>query len=790
MSQPHPNIFNQEDSDLIRVINLITRNYKIYLIGVFIALILAFLFNRYATPVYRIASSLMILENNKPQTNNVNEYINSEMFGMNQGFQNELYVLQSSPVVEQTVKNLDLIVNYYVKDGFLYHDAYKSLPIRVLASQNHVQPVNIRFMVSIQDSKNFKIRTQGKDIVFTNLYSGQNSYQKEEWSFEQTGKFGELMETPEFAFIVQLDSNNMYYSKDQYLYAFEFSSVASATGQLKRQLNFDVIDRAATIIGIRLNTSSVLKGLDILNELMDVYSTQNVNRKNFIAKGTITYIDQQLSEISDSLNQTEDNLQQFRSSRQLLNVTDQASGMSEQYMTLQNQMAELITRKRYYDYLADYIAGNKDFTNMIVPAAMGIEDAQLNSLVSELISAQTQRSNLIQNGQEKNPLIKRLEIQIDNTKKTISENISAVQKTTDISIDEMNKRINRIEAEISRVPKTQRQLGGIERKYRLNDAIYNYLLEKRAEAKISQASNQPDNIVVEPAYFAGIISPNPRMNYLMAFALAVILPFAFFYFKSMINDKIEYQGTIDHLTDALLLGKIPHTRRKTKNVVFQFPKSSIAEAYRALRTNIEYQFKEISPKVIIVSSCIEGEGKSFTALNIAMTYAQLGRKTLLMDFDLRKPTSYFAEKEISPMGLSSYFADKVNIHEIIIQSPHNKLDYIPSGPIPPNPVEMLASDDIREIIGLFKEQYDCIVIDSAPLAQVSDAYLLMDYANIRIIVARYNFTLKKVFHMIMNDLKQKNIENVCVVLNDNKVSHDQYGYGYGYENKKRSWFKI
>lgn len=790
MTQLHSNIYSQQDSDLLRIFNLFTRNYKIYLITISIALVFAFLYNRYAKPVYRIASSLMILKDSRSQGGDVDEYINNEIFGLNQGFQNELYVLKSTPVVEQTVKNLDLIVCYYLKDGFQYFDAYRTLPIRVLILQNHVQPVNIRFLVSIQDSKNFTIKAQGDEAVFRNLYSGQNTYQKEDWSFEQSGKFGELIETPDLAFIVTSDSSNRTYFKNKFIYGFEFSSVSNITGQIRSELDFSVIDREATVIEIGLETSSILKGLDIVNELMDVYSTQNINRKNHIAEVTIEYIERQLGEISDSLSQTEDNLQQFRSSRQLLNVTDQASGMSEQYMTLQNQLAELVTRKRYYDYLADYIAGNSDFSNMIVPAAMGVEDEMLNNLVSELISAQSQRSNLIQNRQEKNPLVQRLEIQINNTKKTISENITATRKTTDIQIDELNKRINRIRSEISRVPVTQRQLGGIERNYRLNDAIYNYLLEKRAEAKISQASNQPDNIIVEPANLLGVVSPNPRKNYLFALALGLILPFAFLFVKSMIGDKIEYQGRIDFLTDAPLLGKIPNTKKKTSNVVFEYPKSTIAEAFRALRTNIEYRFKSIPHKVILVSSSIEGEGKSFNALNIAMSYAQLGRKTILIDFDLRKPTSYFSEQEISPIGLSSYFMDKVGLHEIIIQSPHHKLDYIPSGPIPPNPVEMLASDDIREMIENLKEQYDCIVIDTTPLAQVSDAYLLMDYADIRIIVARYNHTLKKVFHLVMNDLKEKNIENVCVVLNDNKVYRDQYGYGYGYEKKRRSWFKI
>ncbi len=790
MAQPQLNITPQDNSDLVRIVSLFTRHYKVYILSIAITLIIAFIYTHYVTPVYKIGASLMILEENRSSSQSAEEFINNEMFGMNRSFQNELYMLQSTPVIEQTVKNLDLTINYYLKEGLRYTDAYRMMPIRVLTLPGHVQPTNVRFMVSIQDGKNYTIKAQGDRVLFTNLTSGQNGYEKNNWSFEKKATFGDLIETPDLAFIVKSDSTVRTYYKDEFIYCFEFSTVADMTGVIKGQMEFTELAREATIIEIGLKTTSIRKGIDIVNELMDVYSEQNVNRKNHIANVTINYIERQLGEISDSLSQTEDNLQRFRSSRQLLDVSGQASSMSEQYMDLQNQLAELVSTKRYYDYLADYIADNNDFSNMMVPSSMGVQDEMLNSLVTELISAQAQRSSLIQNRQEKNPLVQRLQIQIENTKKAISENISAVRKKTDISIDEMNKRINRIKAEISRVPVTQRQLGGIERNYRLNDAIYNYLLEKRAEAKISQASNLPDNIIVEPAHFVSVLSPNARKNYLFAIALGVLVPFGFLFFTSFMSEKIEYQEKISHLTDAPLLGKIPHTRKKSNNVVFEYPTSGIAEAYRTLRTNIEYKFKDIGRKVIMVSSSMEGEGKSFNAWNLAMSYAQLGRKTLLIDFDLRKPTSYFIEKEISPIGLSSFFMDKVDLHEIILQSPHNKLDYIPSGPIPPNPVEMMSSDGIGEMIDQLKDRYDIIIIDSAPLAQVSDAYLLMEYANIKIIVARYNYTLKKVFHFVMNDLKQKNISNVCVVLNDNKVFHDQYGYGYGYESKKRSWFKI
>jgi tyrosine-protein kinase Etk/Wzc len=786
------NVSVQEDSDIKKVIELVSRNYLLFAISLITALFLAFLINLYLKPIYKVSSSVLIKEDDRQsQAGNVNDYINSSLFGGNKNLQNELWVLKSTPVIRQTISNLDLSVTYFHKKGFQYLDAYEEIPFKVLILRNHVQPVNIRLNISIQDTSSFFIKAKSKKAIFQLIDNDGIAFQKDEWVIEKRGKFGKLFETPDMAFVIQLDTTNKKYYKDEFVYSFVFSNLDLMANTYKKQLNFDLVQDDATVIEILLKSPSVRKGKDIINELMDVYSQQNLDRKNHIAGITIDYIEKQLGEISDSLSQTESNLQSFRSSNQLLNVTEQATGMSVQYMDLQNQLAELTTRKRYYDHVADYLANKEDFSDMIVPASMGIQDQLLNNLMSDLITAQAQRANLIQNGQERNPLVQKLSIQIENTRKTIAENIEAVRKTTEISIEEMNKRIRKIQAEISRLPKTQRQLGGIERKYRLNDAIYNYLLEKRAEAKITQASNLPDDIIIEPAHIVGRgpVVPNKRFNYLIAIFLGLSIPFGFLTLKSMVNDKIESQEIIERLTEIPVLGKIMHNHRKTNNVMFEYPRSSIAESYRALRTNLEYQFREVPRKVILVTSSIEGEGKSFNALNIAMCYAQLDRRTILMDFDLRKPTGYFAKEEGSLVGLSSYYSGRSKLEEIILKSPHEKLDYIPSGPLPPSPMELLALGKTKELLDLLKDTYDCIILDTTPLAQVSDAYLLMDYADIKVIVARYNYTIKKVFSLIMKDLKQKNIDNLCIVLNDNLIYRDQYGYGYGYNKKRRGLFR-
>jgi capsular exopolysaccharide synthesis family protein len=778
------NINLQEENDLKKIADLILRNYKLFFVCIIIAIGLAYIVNRFSIPVYKISSSVLIKEDTKqPGSSGINSFLNSGLFSMNQNFQNELWVLKSFPVFEQTIKNLDLLVSYYHKEGIRYLDAYKDTPFNIVFQQNHIQPINVRFYISFMSKEYFEIRAESGKTFFYNFENNEIKDIRDSWSFLKSGKVGELIETPDLAFTVELNNTKKVIEKATY--GFEFKDIPSLVTKFKKKFIFNKVDKEATVVEISLNSESVKKGTDIVNELMNIYSIQNLERKNHLASITIDYIDKQLNEISDSLNQTENNLANFRSSNQLLNITEQANGISAQYIDLQNKLAELTAHKKYYDYVSGYLSKNDNFSDMIVPSSMGIPDPLLNNLMSELITAQAQQSNLIKNNQEKNPLVQKLGIQIQNIKKTISENISAAGKTTSISIDEMNKRIKKTETEISKLPATQRKLGNIERKYRLNDAIYNYMLEKRAEAKITKASNLPDDIIIEPAKMVSLrpISPKKGINYLIAFILGMALPFGYLMIKSALNNKVETQDDIERLTDVPVLGKILHNKYKTSNVMLEFPKSNIAESYRALRTNLDFYVRGGQKKVIMVTSSMEGEGKSFIALNIAMSYAQLGRRTILLDFDMRKRKIFFDEKGEPKEGLSSYLINNANLGDIIIKSPHEKLDYILSGVIPPNPTELMALDKTEKLITQLKNDYDYIVMDTTPLARVTDAYLLINHAEVKVMVARYNFTIKKVFFLVMKDLKQKNIDHVCIVLNDNRFNRDQYGYGYGYNNK-------
>ena len=778
----------QNNFNALNIFKLIFKNMWIIIPCVILALGIAYVYNKYTIPIYKVSSILLLKESSENNTSNgESRFINSELLAQNQNLKNELEIIQSYPTIEQMVKNLDLKVSYYEYKDYQYFNAYKAAPFKVFIFKEHPQLVGAIFDINFNSDGSYDLKFKKQNAIVYSYSTEQKIDERKNLELNLKGNVGQIIETDDFKFLITINDKDYLSLMDKRPFAFKLSTIKQLINQFETSLEFNIPDKLATVIEISMETTSVQQGEDIINELIDVYSASNLEKKNHLASMTIEYIKNQLDEVTASLNRTGDNLQKFMSESKTMNVNEQSTRLSQQRLDLQNQLAELLNRKRYYDYVTEYNNNNTDETQIIAPTSMGVKDPSLSNLIGELSSAQIQRANLIKNNQERNPIVARLDIQIKNLKNTISENIAAAKRSNDISITEMQNRIGKIEREIGGLPETQIQMGGIERNYNLNSAVYNYLLEKQAEAKITKASNLPDNIVVEPPHMVGIkpIFPKKRDNYLMAILLGLVLPFSYIIVKSSLNNKIEKQDDIERLTQKPLLGKILHSRYKVANVMFEFPKSNIAESFRALRTNLDFYGTGRQKKVVMVTSCLQGEGKTFVARNLAMSYAQLGRKTILVNFDLRKFETYFKDNEESKDGLSSYMINKVNLEDVIVKSPHDNLDYILSGILPPNPVELIALNKTEEILTMLKEDYDIIILDTTPLAEVTDAYLLVDYADLKILVVRQNYTLKNVFSLIMKDLQLKDISNVCIVLNDNRIYDDQYGYGYGYNNGNR-----
>ncbi|GAB1452014.1 tyrosine-protein kinase domain-containing protein [Draconibacterium sp.] len=771
----------QDNSNILKIIKLILRKIWIIIPCIILALGIAYVYNRYTIPSYYVSSTLLIKEDSKNSgSGGDSRFINYDLLNRTQNLQNELMLLQSYPMIEQTVKNLDLEVSYYEYKDYQYHNAYKMAPFKVFIYKEHPQLVGTIFDINFNSDGSYTVSVKKQDATVYNYNTDQKIGERESLELNLKGNIGKILETEDLKLLVTINDEDSLMLPEGKNFAFKLETIWGLTNLYKYSLEFKIPNKLATAIEIGMETSSVGQGQDVINELMRVYTASKFEEKNHLANITIDYIEKQLDEVSSSLNVTGDNLKAFKSANKAMNVTEQASRLSEQQLVLQNQLAEMMVQKRYYDYIKEYNSGNTNDVQIIAPAAMGVTDPLINKLIEELSTAQAQLDHLIKNKQERNPLVNRLNIQINNLKNTISENISSASRTNDLAINEMQNRIAQLDNRIGKLPATQMQLGGIERTYNLNDAIYNFLLEKQAEAKITKASNLPDNVIIEPAQMLGFspIWPKYTFNYFIALIMGFSMPFGILFLKMYFKTTVSEQEDIENITNAIILGKVFHyNNSKEKNVFISSPKDKTAETFRTLRSNLNFAMKGKSNKTILVSSCVSGEGKTFSALNIAAAFAQIGKKTILLNFDLRNSHSIIKNAD-NTNGLSLYLSGETSLDEIIQNAYFKNLDFINSGPVPPNPLELMENEITANLFEFLKKNYDYIIIDTPPMAQVSDAFSIIQHADLNLIVTRYNVTKKKLLRLVLGELKNKNINNVYIILNDNKQVSEQMGYGY------------
>ncbi|NJO67977.1 MAG: polysaccharide biosynthesis tyrosine autokinase [Bacteroidetes bacterium] len=446
---------------------------------------------------------------------------------------------------------------------------------------------------------------------------------------------------------------------------------------------------------------------------------------------------------------------------------------------LETEKALLINQKKYYEYLRNYFRENRDL-ELLAPSSYNVVDPLLTQLVTQLMTLSAERSNYLSQGNISNPQLNSIEAQIKNLKNTISENVNNNLNTINNNIKEIDYRSSKISADISGMPKTQLQLLGIERKFKLNDNIYTFLLQKRSEAQIARAANLPDYEIVDPARVvsAKLVGPKKLINLVFALFIGLMLPFAGIMIKDLFNNKIVDKGDVEAITSKPIIGYIFHNYKKTNTVIADFPKSSISESFRTVRTNLQIMSRGISKQVILVTSSGSGEGKSFTSTNLASVFALLGKKTLLMGFDLRKPAIYQDLGLNNLIGISSYLSNRAVLEDIIQPTRIENLDFIPAGPVPPNPIELIGSNVTKNLIFKLKEIYDYIIIDTAPIGVVTDAYFLMNYADLNIYVTRQNYTIKEMLNNTLKSLESNKISNIAILMNDVYLKSRAYAYGY------------
>lgn len=795
--QNRPQYQEEETLDLKVIIIKILSYWYLFAIGIVVALILGFIYNRYTPSVYQTSASVFIKEDKMGI--DPTSMMTGLTFKSNINIDNEIGILQSFSLKERTIKELEFFnVSYYLKGRVATRELYKETPFNVELDYDTAQVVGVNYQIEFIDNGQYRLKSkEGRKSVY-DYNKDQNIGVKEVQDFEGVYKLGEWVNNGYNKFRIILNSNYDPDPEDDFVpkYSFTIRSRLSLIAEMS-SVSISQSTKNSSILNLSIQGNNINKITDYLNQLLYEYMERNLEQKNLVSENTVIFIDEQLIGIQDSLHKAETDLQIFQEGNDFMDLGAQSQEMFNRLKDIERRKSEFELSIKYYQNLQDYINKNIDDLNkLVVPSAMGIQDQMLNKLVLELVALSSKKAEQLATSTEKNPIVQTIDEQIIQTKKQLLENITNMINNTNVTIEELTNQIMTYEEQIKQLPTTQRAYLGYERKFALNDELYKFLMQKRAEAQIVMASNSPDNSIIDEARVsrARKVAPRSMMIYLVCIVLGCGIPAAFIFLKEILNTKIIERSDVEKITKLPIIGQIPYTSPKASNssstFVIDSPKSPVSEAFRSIRTNIEYIVKGKDKCIFSVVADSPGIGKTYISINMASIYAMYGKKTALIGMDLRKPRLYQEFGISNKIGISSYLAGKASIDEII--QPSGKLptlDIVTAGPIPPNPAELIASDRCSELFKELKERYDYIIVDTPPLLWVTDALLLMKHVDTSIFVVRQDVTNKKAFEVVIKDLEQRNYSTSIVVNGINyqgiygyrySYGYGGYGYGYGY----------
>jgi len=765
-NEPHEDIV-----DLRMLFFKLFSYWPLFVLTLAVSFSCAWLYNRYTMPVYRVSSTLLIEEDKKSGTPGTENLLQG--FGLRPGMQNldnQILILSSWSLIGKTLDSLPFGTEYYTRGKINKGSLYPNNPITVIQSKLGVLPFDIEFVLKYQGGNEYILETEAKGTY--NLY--------------KEASFDEDIEVKSGSFRIRCDSINWFAENKNTDIFFILRSRAYLQESYRTRINVEPASREATIVILSLMGINKEMDIDFLNKLADVFLNYNLEKKNKEAIRTIDFIDKQLIGISDSLKITEGDLQRFRSKNMVMNLSTQGQVIIEQAMKLENDKARLVIEANYYDYLTQYISEDNIGEVPIAPATMGITDVGLSKLVMDLSEIQSQYYS--KSLGDMNPMQGQLAQRLKNTKDALKETLNGVKRSNEMAMNENKEQIRTINSKAAALPITERELLGIERQFKLNDVLYTFLLEKKSEAQIQKASNTPDNEIIDAARpDLKPVSPKPALSFLIALLLGFGLPFLWIMFIDFINYNVRTEADITKITDLPLSGYIPHNSLSASIVIFKEPHSHVAESFRALRSKMQFFIKGKKSPVILITSSMPSEGKTFTAINLASAYSLMGKKTVLVGFDLRKPKIYSDFDISNSHGVSTWLIGSDNLDDIIIKTNYDNLSIIPAGPVPPNPSELTSSAKTSELFELLKSRFDYIIIDSPPIGSISDTFHLTILADTCLMIVRQNKTLKYLLERTLKEMQGSDINSLSLVINDITSDSKRYGYGggygYGYGNK-------
>jgi len=760
--------------------------WKWFLVGLIISFSIAHQVNVRKQKIYGVETTIAIQEENNPFfTSNTSLVFN--WGGTSDKVQMISTTLKSRSHNELVVDKLQFYVDYMKQTKYFLKDVYGDLPFTVTIdkAQNQLLDEFVKVKMLSNDTYQLSVTFPSNSVEVIRYADAKKSFIKvENKEFKRVYKVGEDVNLPFLHWRLTAVPYTGENSNEEILVrCYNFDNTVTAC----MNINVTIDEKAGSILKLSTQGNNKNRMVDLLNTTVEVLIKRQLDSKNKFADNTIEFIDEKLKEMEGDLEDSGNQLKEFGRSNNIIDIEEGGESYKAQLLDY-DEKKDIVERKlSYLSTLSNYLKNSVDYSKLPAPTVAGIEEPNINSNVAKLILLSIQRSELaysIKGG----VYYERIDNEMSSVKRVLIENVNSYRNALQYDLSRANEKIAKVENEISKLPENKQEWLNISRKYNLSDNIYNTFLQKRSEASIVKAANLSDIVFIDPAkdVGGGLLGPKTSVNYVLAFFMGLIIPLILVFFIFFISNSVQNVEDISANTQLPLIGIVGVKHSESNLSVFERPKSALSESFRAIRSSLQFLFKKQKvegAKTVMLTSSISGEGKTFCSLNIATVFALSEKKTIILGLDLRKPKIFDDFNIRNELGAVNYLIGD-NALEDVIQKTHIPfLDVITSGPIPPNPSELILGDSMKEMIDELKKSYDYIVLDTPPVGLVSDALELSQFCDVTLYVVRQNFTKKEMLVLLNNRTKRDELRNVSIVFNgyENKAKYGVgYGYGYGY----------
>ena len=752
-------------------------HWKWFVASIVVCLIGGWIYLHYTTPVYSITGSVIIKDNKKNNSvsTGLADLEDLGFYSSTNNFDNEVEVLHSRTLLKKVVEELDLYINYRTRENLRPVELYKDTPVKVWLTPEEAEKLpNGAAVLEVV------LKPGGKLSVSTEI---------DEQEFKQDfNKLPALLTTPYGTFSFT-PGDSAIVEKEQEITVTVAAPRIMANGYANA-LSVEPTSKTTTIAQITLQNTSPQRGVDFINKLIEIYNRDANDDKNEVASKTAEFIDERIKIINGELGTTEKELETFKRDAGLTDLKSDAQLALSENSEYEKKRAENSTQLRLVQFLSEY-ANNPDHAYEVLPVNVGLTDTGLTELINRYNEMLLERKRLLRTSSESNPVVVNLDASIRAMRSNVQTTILSVQKGLMITKADLERQAGKYAGRITSAPGQERQLVSISRQQEIKAGLYLMLLQKREENAITLASTANNARIVDKAQ-AGLfpVSPKGKLIYLIAFVLGIAIPVGIIYIIELLRYKIEDRSDVEKLTTVPIIGDIPASDNMPKEgsvVVRENQNDMMAETFRNVRTNVQYMLGS-NQKVVLITSTTSGEGKSFVAANLAISFALLGKKVVIVGLDIRKPGLNKAfQMSHKEDGITRYLADPEHTDLMSLLQQSNvtpNLYILCGGAIPPNPTELVARDSLVQAVDRLKKEFDYVILDTAPIGMVTDTQLISRVADMSIYVCRAGYT-PKAGYLFINELRDhKKLPNLCTIINDVNIKTGKYGYGtygkYGY----------